>query len=410
MAAETYNEMVAALESDPDIDEFGFYGGEAGAVVLMEHKLGLAMAAIQPLLEYATALHQRARQHWDITAAAAGSASNPSPDVLAAAPAVSHVLCPPAVVLLINGYYYTGWNDRKRLVQCGVVNPIAELKFVHLALTKHPKSDHLAQKLYAKNYHCWSQRQWLTTAVVAEHASCAARRSTKTGVAELTDDVVAEVARMLRQEYQHAVGWCKANPSDYGAAHHSRFVLTALSGVLAPKHQNLWQKLARGDWEDWDALPLQKTRRRTEGADNGGCGGDEGGTHLHAGGYSGGAAIERGAEDTDAVCAMWDQHTRLVAGKCVRYPDLTSPLSDLALTTCTEVRLAIDNSKGSWNETTHGMWENAVDSALADALRANGRLDEQECAAPLLDHCWLRLKAAAFFASTPPAVQTQGHR
>lgn len=54
-------------------------------------------AAIQPLLEYATALHQRARQHWDITAAAAGSASNPSPDVLAAAPAVSHVLCPPAV-------------------------------------------------------------------------------------------------------------------------------------------------------------------------------------------------------------------------------------------------------------------------------------------------------------------------
>jgi hypothetical protein len=168
MAAEVFEAVVAALDGDPDIDEFGFYGGEAGAVVVMEHKLGLALALLPTLLEYGVVVHRRAKGRWAGAAAAAAAAavalapstmpgigdgdgggaaavvaseaiargdadredgavgrggaegSGDSNDLEAAARREDTFDADVAmdratrVLLLLNGYYYSGWSDRKR--------------------------------------------------------------------------------------------------------------------------------------------------------------------------------------------------------------------------------------------------------------------------------------------------------
>jgi hypothetical protein len=222
-----------------------------------------------------------------------------------------------------------------RLLIRGKANPEAERKFVQLALTKHPKSDCIwgharwllarrlkelqwyhhyhctagtsdanvivaavarellrefdscqaAQRLYPKNYHCWSQRQYLVGLVGAKANTLP----------------VEQQEAILQQEYRRACKWGSENPSDYGAVHHGRYVLVALSGVLMPELKDVWSLLCLSPVDE-DA----------------GDGGERTGAGAGAGSSGDGVASANRAK----VAALWKAHLALAEDRLDRYPHL----------------------------------------------------------------------------------------
>lgn len=147
-----FDALNSAFERDPDIDEVGFvvddlvdaYNGEttndddnddskaSTRVVLIDHKLGIPFAALAPLSMHAMAL-------------LANVNANDIDSMLKATRAV----------LLVNADQSAAWHARRRWLDrvvssanVGVLE--AEMRFVALLFTKHPKSGD-----------AWSHRRWL---------------------------------------------------------------------------------------------------------------------------------------------------------------------------------------------------------------------------------------------------------
>lgn len=212
------------------------------AVVHDGHKLGLAQYAALPLYRHAHSvfLHARTNQGRRNVEADQECDGHSTSDSEVASAAIVHALGASSRVLcLLNAYFHTGWNERRRLVRAGTLTTASELSFASVALTVHPKSDAVwryrrwllradgeatggpgrigllehelavctaAANRYPKLYCAWGHRQW----VLAELAS--------TGEVALPGLIAAELAAVT--------AWTARNVQDYSALHYSTICAT----------------------------------------------------------------------------------------------------------------------------------------------------------------------------------------
>lgn len=179
--SEYFLDLVAALESDPEIDEVGIVmSAPPPTVVVVEHKLGVSMGILKPLFLYAFSEFQplvaRVR-----TLPAEGAVYRQE---------CNRGLHLSTAILIVKGDIGLALNFRKEMIVQNVTSCEKELKFLRMLFTKHPKSPGAWQhrrfclerlmaagtaldvaqeqelcrfmaELYPKNYYAWSHRLWL---------------------------------------------------------------------------------------------------------------------------------------------------------------------------------------------------------------------------------------------------------
>jgi hypothetical protein len=145
-------DLDAAFEADNDINELGIIlDTPPPAVVLMEHKLGIAAPALKPLLKYCLqeyyALGCGATLRFDDgTQVGRNDDDNvndhvgdnmgehvPDPDL------VRKLLSLSRAILCIRGNFPLAFSLRKTLLTHRVISFVDELRFLNLLFTKHPK-------------------------------------------------------------------------------------------------------------------------------------------------------------------------------------------------------------------------------------------------------------------------------
>ena len=296
--AETLRAVDAAFAADPAIDEVDIIVGLEAAgmdgVVVVDHKLGIALALAGPLYEAAYRRFVGARRALALIQARTSSTRG-TPEGLpgfvgavavadgdseaaieAALVSGSRVLC------LLNGFEYTAYNERKRLLQRGRLCHAAELGLLNLTLTKHPKSDFgwahrrwvlrdlatargggggtwgghgvaglrataeaelafctEAAKRHPKNYQSWTHRQWVhaweagatietgiaprgsAAAATAAAASCE-REPPPAPLHAGASPMLASAAdcSLLEYDFRATLAWTRQNISDCCSFHH----------------------------------------------------------------------------------------------------------------------------------------------------------------------------------------------
>ena len=176
MAAPLYEELIAALDSDPLIDEIDVVMSPAPpAAIVVDHKLGIAASAMKPIFAYALP------KFFEVLAEAKFSES------------AFDKLWPNALkltkaILLIKGDIAQALNFRKDLVSRGLLVCEKELEFIALIFSRHPKCPsgwqhrrwclnrldmsgeqieverelyRLMAEKFPKNYYAWNHRIWL---------------------------------------------------------------------------------------------------------------------------------------------------------------------------------------------------------------------------------------------------------
>jgi protein prenyltransferase alpha subunit repeat containing protein 1 len=176
MAAALFDELIAAFDSDPLIDEIDVVMSPAPpAAVVVEHKLGISAKAMKPIFAYALP------KFFEVLAEAKSSESAfvrlwPSALMLTKA------------ILMIKGDIAQALNFRKDLVSRGLLTCENELKFIGLIFSRHPKCPsgwqhrrwclnrlemsgeqieverelcRLMADKFPKNYYAWNHRIWL---------------------------------------------------------------------------------------------------------------------------------------------------------------------------------------------------------------------------------------------------------
>jgi hypothetical protein len=229
------------------------------AVVHDGHKLGLAHYAALPLYRHAHAAfisarsRQQQRVHHDSgdthgsspspTAQAQTAPtpprtgpSHPTTTATASDVDVRAVLCASTRALcLLNGYFHTGWNVRRRLVLDRHLTVGPELAFSAVVLTVHPKSDTV-----------WRYRRWLL------QPDRAAPRGTQTPTlpgdgldadadAGGADDAHARHAALLRTELTACTAAADRYPKLYYAWVHRQWVLEQLAKLA---EEPIWGTIA----------------------------------------------------------------------------------------------------------------------------------------------------------------------
>lgn len=178
--SDIYQELIAVIDSDVDIDEVGIImGAPPPSVVVVEHKLGLSMGILKPVFLYAFA------EFMSLLPSIPSALSEPLDEALG-----RRGLNLTKVILLVKGDIGLAINFRKDMIARGLLSCEDEIKFLRMLFSKHPKSPggwqhrrfclqrmmaegialdvereqeicRAMAELYPKNYYAWSHRLWL---------------------------------------------------------------------------------------------------------------------------------------------------------------------------------------------------------------------------------------------------------
>ena len=179
--AEYFIDLVAALQSDPDIDEIGIImTAPPPAVVVTEHKLGVSMGILKPLFLYAFSEFQP-------LVARVRSLPTEGPEYRQES---TRGMFLSTAILIVKGDIGLALNFRKEMIMSNMTSCENELKFLRMLFSRHPKSPAAWQhrrfclermmaagtaldvaqekelcrsmaELYPKNYYAWNHRLWL---------------------------------------------------------------------------------------------------------------------------------------------------------------------------------------------------------------------------------------------------------
>lgn len=221
--ADYVGQIVAALRSDPLIDEIGLLldmpppaataaapdgPGTHNITVVAEHKLGIAVWALKPMFKYAMPLFMELmaklrRLHPGHLEE--GRSLQPGSDVAGiAAEAVSLS----SAILIVKGDIPIVHNFRKELLQAGVLELEAELVFLSMLFSRHPKSPS-----------AWEHRRWCLRRLAQQ------RRGYEEGDAEAVEIPAASIAIEAELCRRSA----EAYPKNYYAWMHRLWLLPQMS-------------------------------------------------------------------------------------------------------------------------------------------------------------------------------------
>ncbi|CAM9767098.1 unnamed protein product [Ectocarpus sp. 4 AP-2014] len=249
--------------------------------ILQQHKLGVSVHSIHPLINEARAAFPVARREYRRLRQAHSSRERmPSEEstkpkegrggaLSGVAVAAGTLLSVTRALLLVNADHGSAWNTRKQLVVDGLFEGSSipqEIKLLNLIFTKHAKSPNAwahrrwcwrnnerfrarhagstwhrldvqeelkvcqrVAELYPKNYYAWTQRSWVVLrAVGGARADAGAGREGLPGEDTPTAPAAAE---LLEREIEFVDKWLTSHVSDHSALNHRKNVFSALAAM-----------------------------------------------------------------------------------------------------------------------------------------------------------------------------------
>ncbi|CBJ28281.1 conserved unknown protein [Ectocarpus siliculosus] len=249
--------------------------------ILQEHKLGVSVHSIHPLINEARAAFPVARReyrrlrraHSSLERMPSEESSKPKEGrggaLSGVAVAAATLLSVTRALLLVNADHGSAWNTRKQLVVDGLCEGSSipqEIKLLNLIFTKHAKSPNAwahrrwcwrnnerfrarhaditwhpldeqeelkvcqrVAELYPKNYYAWTQRSWVVLrAVGGARADASAGQEGLPGEDTPTAPAAAE---LLEREIEFVDRWLTSHVSDHSALNHRKNVFSALAAM-----------------------------------------------------------------------------------------------------------------------------------------------------------------------------------